>query len=144
MILQYPNKKLRARCKIIKRINDLVIKDANRLLETARKINKIYRLIFGIAANQIGITKRIVVLKRLSGKFIIMVNPEITSSFMPFLSVEKCFSLKSIVKMKIRRFFVKVKYLSLDEQVNYVLLFGPSAFTMQQEIDHLDGKLIID
>ena len=42
------------------------------------------------------------------------------------------------------KFFITLKYQNVKGEDVVIKLFGSAAFTMQQEIDHLNGKLIID
>ncbi|MFH1915690.1 MAG: peptide deformylase [Nanoarchaeota archaeon] len=97
-----------------------------------------------MAANQIGLKRRIVVLKRLGGQYVTMLNPKICSSSIPFLSIEICASLPGRIRLKKRKVFLVVEYVDLSEKKNVLRLSWFASFTMQQELDHLDGKLIID
>ena len=144
MILKYPHKKLRTVSKSVKKIDKFAIKESMKLYQAAKSFDNFYHPIFGLAANQVGITKRIILLKQLFGKFIIMINPEFTATILPFLSIDRCFSLPSVVRLRKRYFFVKIRYLDLNGINRQIWLFGPTAFFMQQEIYYLDGKLIID
>ncbi|MBN2567040.1 peptide deformylase [Candidatus Woesearchaeota archaeon] len=102
------------------------------------------KLVNGLAANQIGLDKRIVVLKRFPNRYHIMVNPEVVSSRLTIPSIEVCASLPGIVRMKLRKYWMRVRYHEPEGEIQHLSLFGSAAFTLQQELDHLDGRLIID
>ena len=143
-ILKYPDKRLRVICKEVTKINDNLKKESKQLFDALKSIDTPLTLINGLAANQIGLKKRVVILKRLGNKYITMINPKIVSSSILFLSIEICASLPKVIKLKKRKLFVRVKYQNLNGKQKSINLLGLTSFTMQQEIDHLNGKLIID
>lgn len=121
--------------------NKLIIQD---MLDTA-KANEPNCL--GLAANQIGILKRIILVK-LEGKYMTMVNPHFT----PVISAGKkqfkegCLSFP--LKMhsnqpKIRRFKkINLTYNWVTGREEKITLTKLPAVIVQHEIDHLNGKLI--
>ncbi len=142
-ILKHPNRKLRLVCSPVKAIDARARKEAQQMLEALRSIDTSFTLVNGLASNQVGLGSRIVVMK-LGFRFITMINPVIAASAVPCFSIEVCASLPGVVRLKRRKFFVKVDYLDLDGEKKAISLLWLASFTMQQEIDHLDGKLIID
>ncbi|MAG08511.1 hypothetical protein CMO89_03490 [Candidatus Woesearchaeota archaeon] len=142
-IIKHPDERLKTKCKEVSKINLSVKKEANELFLALKSIDSPFKIVNGLAANQIGLNKRIVILKK-TGRFITMINPEIVSSVIPFLSIEICASLPKVIRIKKRKLIIKVKYLGLDNKIHKITLFGLSSFTMQQEIGHLNGKLIIN
>lgn len=143
-IIQYPDERLRVKCKRIKTINNTIKKQVNSLLAALKSIDSPWKLTNGVAANQIGLNTRIVILKRFGKQFITFINPEITYSSIPFISIEICASLLGIIRIKKRKLIIQVEYKDLNNDLHKTTLYGLAAFTMQQEIDHLNGKLIID
>lgn len=96
----------------------------------------------GLACNQIGILKRIIVVFH-SGKWIVMVNPVITDKYAGKTSAkEMCLSRPGIKSFRKR--FKKVKVTYLDDQfvTRHITLSRLSARVVQHEVDHLDGKFI--
>lgn len=143
-VLKYPDKRLRIKCKKVKGIDGLVIENSKKLLESLKGIDNYLTLINGLAANQIGLSERIVILKRLGNKYVTMINPEIIYSSILFPSIEICASLPHVIRIKKRYFVTEIIYKDLENKNNKIKLYGFTSFTMQQEIDHLNGKLIID
>lgn len=98
----------------------------------------------GLAAVQIGELKRIILVQTEDGlKF--FVNPEIIEKSKETETAEEgCLSLPGLwLKIK-RAKQVEVKFLNLQGQQETIKAQGLLARILQHEIDHLDGKLIID
>ena len=110
---------------------------ANDLLET---------LIFhkegcvGMAANMIGISKRIIVFD-CGGAYMVMFNPEILKASGEYETEEGCLSLPGTRKTKRYR-KIKVRYQNEAMQVRLKTFDGWTAQIIQHEIDHLNGILI--
>ena len=114
-----------------------IVKD---LLDTAES-NKWNCL--GLAANQIGYHKRIIV-TTINKSFVVMVNPQINPHGKKVTKEESCLSFPGKwVKMK-RYYKVKVSYFDPINmiQVPCLKLKHKEARIIQHEMDHLNGKLI--
>lgn len=94
----------------------------------------------GMAANMIGIKKRIIVFDD-GGKFVTMYNPEIIKKSGEFETEEGCLSLSGTRKTKRFR-FITVKYRDEFFKEQQKAFFGWSAQIIQHEIDHCSGILI--
>ena len=94
----------------------------------------------GMAANMIGIKKRIIVFCKGSKQYV-MVNPQITSGFEPYETEEGCLSLTGVRKTKRYR-KITVKYQDQDFRSKTGTYDGYTAQIIQHEIDHCDGILI--
>ena len=94
----------------------------------------------GMAANMIGINRRIIVFDN-EGTYMTMFNPEIVKSSGPFEAEEGCLSLTGTRKTKRYR-TIKVQYQNERFQVRLKTFTGFSAQIIQHEIDHLNGILI--
>lgn len=94
----------------------------------------------GMAANMIGIKKRIIVFAH--GPFHIpMVNPQIVKKLGPYETEEGCLSLEG--KRPCKRFeTIEVKYLDRNFQKQRGRFSGFTAQIIQHEIDHCNGILI--
>ena len=94
----------------------------------------------GMAANMIGVRKRIIVF--CNGPFqMIMVNPQIIAKSGPFEAEEGCLSLPGVRKARrFRRITVRYQDMSLRQQTG--TFDGFTAQINQHEIDHCDGILI--
>ena len=94
----------------------------------------------GMAANMIGVKKRIIVFDN-NGTDMIMFNPEIIEKSGEYETEEGCLSLSGT--RKTRRFqFITVKYLDMNLKPQTGKFFGWSAQIIQHEIDHCNGILI--
>ena len=94
----------------------------------------------GLAAPQVGILKRIVVIDIGEGP-IILINPEIIETSGEQTGEEGCLSLPGKAGIVTRPNYAKVK--ALNEDMEEVILEGEGllARAFCHEIDHLDGKL---
>ena len=94
----------------------------------------------GMAANMIGINKRIIVFDN-EGKYMVMFNPEIIKKSGPYEAEEGCLSLTGIRKAK-RWKSIKVQYQNEQFQPRFKTFTGWTAQIIQHEIDHCEGVLI--
>lgn len=94
----------------------------------------------GMAANMIGINKRIIAFDDLKG-YTVMLNPEIIKCSGAYEAEEGCLSLTGTRKTK-RYKSVKVRYQNTDLQVRIKTYTGWTAQIIQHEIDHCNGIVI--
>ena len=97
----------------------------------------------GLAAPQVGILKRIVVIDVGDGP-IVLINPEILETEGSQTGDEGCLSLPGTAGSVTRPNYAKVK--ALNEDMEEVILEGEGllARAFCHEIDHLDGKMYVD
>jgi peptide deformylase len=94
----------------------------------------------GIAAPQIGISKRIMVVQGA-----VMVNPTWTPSKAPKeIVVEGCYSLPHKTYEVHRASYGWAKWRSINGEERSFKLSGLNAIVFQHELDHLDGKCCVD
>lgn len=72
-----------------------------------------------------------------------MVNPEIIEQRFLLPTITGCFSLSGLYLRKSYH-YLKIKYLTLDGKHKTEVFIGGNAILLQQEIDHINGKLICD
>jgi peptide deformylase len=99
----------------------------------------------GMAANMIGVKKRIIVFLDESGKtpkYTVMLNPEIIKRDGAYDTEEGCLSLLGGPRKCKRYKSIKVKYQTLDMQTRTKNFIGWTAQIIQHEVDHCDGVLI--
>ena len=94
----------------------------------------------GMAANMIGVCKRIIVFDN-EGTYMVMFNPEIIRKSSPYEAEEGCLSLTGIRKAK-RWQSIKVQYQNEQFQTRFKTFTGWTAQIIQHEIDHCEGVLI--
>lgn len=94
----------------------------------------------GMAANMIGISKRIIVFDN-EGTAMLMLNPEIMKQSEPYETEEGCLSLSGRRNTK-RYKKIKVKYQTTEFQTRIKTFTGWTAQIIQHEIDHCNRILI--
>lgn len=95
----------------------------------------------GMAANMIGITKRIIVFDN-EGSYMTMLNPVILKASDPYKTEEGCLSLLGGPRKCKRYKKIKVQYQNLQMQTRLKTFAGWTAQIIQHEIDHCNGVLI--
>jgi peptide deformylase len=139
-IRQYPDPALRMQARPVEEFDD----DLRRLVERMRGLMVDARGV-GLAATQVGILRRLFVFARGDDDVLALVNPEIVDrSDEVETDDEGCLSLQGVLTPVERAIAVSIA--GKDEQGKDVTykLEGFPARTVQHELDHLDGVLIID
>ena len=95
----------------------------------------------GMAANMIGVTKRIIVFDN-EGQYMTMLKPEILKAEGEYEAQEGCLSLLGGPRSCRRYQKIKVKYQNLQMQVRIKAFTGWTAQIIQHEVDHCNGVLI--
>ena len=99
----------------------------------------------GMAANMIGVKRRIIAFLDESGKspvYTVMLNPEIVKKDGAYDTEEGCLSLLGGPRPCTRYKSIKVKYQTADMQVRIKTYTGFTAQIIQHEVDHCNGVLI--
>ena len=142
-ILIEPDPILRKKCEPLENVDDDVRKLMNDMLETMYKAPGI-----GLAAIQVGILKRIVVIdlsKEEKKNPLFLVNPEIIyKSKNTSVYEEGCLSLPGQFAEIERPAECHIKYINYDGKETKLETKGLLATCIQHEIDHLNGILFID
>jgi peptide deformylase len=102
----------------------------------------------GLAAPQIGISKRIIIVdltKAKESRKITLINPKITFKSVDLEDYEEgCLSVPGVWGNVSRPDKIRVKGKLLNGQTVVINAEGYFARVLQHEMDHLDGKLFID
>ena len=142
-IITLPDPLLRKAQRPIERIDEDVRKLAADMLETMYAAPGV-----GLAAVQVGVSRRLIVLDTAKDEEppqpLVLINPEIVTLGSELRQHEEgCLSIPD-VRIDIERpRTLTVRYLDLDGKPQE-LAEGLLATAIQHEIDHLNGKLIID
>ena len=99
----------------------------------------------GMAANMIGVKKRIIAFLDKSGRvptYTVMLNPEIIKKDGVYDTEESCLSLLGGPRPCKRHKSIKIKYQTLELQTRIKTYTGWTAQIIQHEIDHCGGILI--
>lgn len=145
-IVIYPDPRLREKCSPVAEVTDEIRSLLNDMVETMYDAPGI-----GLAACQVGITKRLVVIDigedfetGAPGQLYKLVNPEIISSDGRVEGEEGCLSIPDIREYVTRAEKVVVKALNEQGTKIEICAAGLLAICLQHEIDHLNGVLFID
>jgi peptide deformylase len=103
----------------------------------------------GLAAPQVGVSKRVIAVHvqiedEDDSPLIVLANPEVTEASEEIEIEEGCLSLPGFLVPICRYRDIKVKGLNREGKMISINATGLFSVALQHEIDHLDGKLIID
>jgi len=144
-IIIYPNEVLREKALPVDEITPEIENLAQLMINTMQQRTSGV----GLAAPQVGVSKRIIVVKLDRGssedEILVMVNPEIIERSENNVSAtERCLSIPGKKNDVPRAKWVIVEYQNLAGEEVIVGEVNRNARIIQHEIDHLDGILIID
>jgi len=144
-IIKLPDPLLRKVSVPVERIDEEVRRLADDMLETMYAAPGV-----GLAAVQVGVPRRLVVLDTAKGddeppRPMVMINPEVVALGKEMREHEEgCLSIPD-VRIDIERpSSVTVRYLDREGKPQELAAEGLLATAIQHEIDHLNGRLIID
>ena len=144
-ILIHPDPRLKKVCEPVSDLDDDLRALADNMLETMYQAPGI-----GLAAPQIGVTKRMLVMDCIKEEGeapqpMVLINPEILQSSDDTNEYEEgCLSIPDQFGMVTRPSEVRVGFLDRDGNPQERDFDGLWATCVQHEIDHLNGKLFID
>lgn len=126
-------------CKEVKEMTERTSQLIDDMIETLYDANGV-----GLAAPQVGILKRIVVIDTTGQDLIVLINPRIIESDGEQTGYEGCLSIPGKSGIVTRPNYVKVA--ALDRNMNPIELEGTEllARAFCHELDHLDGHLYVE
>ncbi len=143
-IITVPDPILRKRALPIERVDDAVRRLADDMLATMYEAPGV-----GLAAPQVGVSRRLIVAdpagEDATRQPLVLINPEILTLGSEMRTYEEgCLSLPD-VKVDIERpTSLTVRFLDRDGRAHEIAATGLLATVIQHEVDHLEGRLIID
>ncbi len=142
-ILTYPHDILRNRAEPVKEVTDDIRQFIDDMAETMYAAPGV-----GLAANQVGVAKRIVVIDVEypddKPNLMVFVNPVIVEKNGAVTWEEGCLSFPEIHEDVDRAETVKVRALGRDGKPFELDADGLLSIAIQHELDHLEGVLLID
>ncbi|MFS8501437.1 MAG: peptide deformylase [Caldicoprobacter sp.] len=129
---------LRKESKPVEKIDERILQLLDDMAETMRHADGV-----GLAAPQVGILRRVVVIDVGEG-LIELINPEILETSGQQQGAEGCLSIPGVRGEVIRPEKVRVKALNRKGEPIEITGTGLLARALCHEIDHLDGILFID
>ncbi|MCL5057352.1 MAG: peptide deformylase [Actinobacteria bacterium] len=137
-VVQIGDEVLQEKAKEVKSITPNIIKLLNNMRDTMYANKGV-----GLAAPQIGISKRVIVVDVGEG-LTELINPSIVKASGQIKDTEGCLSLPDVVGDVVRAAEVRVKGLDRSGAEIEIKAVGYAARAFQHEIDHLEGILFID
>ncbi len=142
-ILHYPNQTLREKSLPVTVFDELLKTLSEHMFSLMYQYGGI-----GLAAIQIGIPRKIIVIDATQGleksKQLTLINPVIVSSFSSVPSDEGCLSVPGMFGTVDRYACIEIDFQDLSGNKQKRICSGLEAFVIQHELDHLDGILFID
>ena len=142
-ILIFPDPRLRTVAKTVEVVDDSIKKLAQDMLETMYQGSGI-----GLAATQVNVHKRVIVLDISESKDepLILINPEIKKIIDQNKKIfsEGCLSVPGFYEELKRPSSVEISYLDIDGERKLLSANDLLAVVIQHEMDHLDGKMMVD
>jgi len=142
-ILTYPHPLLRKPCKEVGTIDDETREFIRDMVETMYSANGI-----GLAASQVGVSKKIIVIDvspiDSQHELMAVINPEIVSGEGEIDHEEGCLSVPDCFEKVRRKEKLQVLGMTPEGKKIEMNAEGILAITLQHEIDHLNGVLILD
>lgn len=130
---------LEKKCKVVKEVNERILELIDDMFETMYDANGV-----GLAAPQIGILKRIVVIEIDEENSYVLINPVILEVDGEQVGYEGCLSVPGKTGIVKRPNHIKVK--AFDENMEEFILEGEGllARAICHECEHLEGELYVD
>lgn len=138
-VVKYPAEVLRAVAAPVARVNKRVRQLIEQMVVVTKKAHGI-----GLAAPQVGVSERVVVVSIDGRKLTALVNPVILRAEGEQIGEEGCLSLPGLYGEVLRKAAIEVEALDAEGRSINLFLEGLSARVVQHEIDHLDGVLFVD
>lgn len=135
-ILKYPNKMLNTKSEDVIELTEQVKNIINDMKDTM-----IFNKGLGLAAIQIGIKKKILIVNTLNdnNEILVIINPKIIYQNKTHTYKEGCLSFPDIFVDIQRKKIIKITFLSLDKKNKIIKANNLLSICIQHEIDHLNG-----
>ena len=142
-ILKFPDQDLRTKAEVVETFDAALKTLTDDMFETMHSVNGI-----GLAATQIGISKRVAVIdiSQEKNEPFVIINPEIeilnTSKNEDY--DEGCLSVPGFFETVSRPSDIKLTYQDLNGEKKEIKPEGLLTKVVQHELDHLNGRLFVD
>jgi peptide deformylase len=142
-ILRYPHEVLLTASEEVREIDDDLRRLVADMIQTMHAAPGV-----GLAANQIGVTRRIAVVDLTCGEdptqLLVLINPRIIENAGSYREDEGCLSLPGFTEGVWRPERCVIEAMNLDGRVRRLEGSGLLARAFNHELDHLDGRLFIE
>ena len=142
-IVTYPDERLKTKAKPVTKIDDRIQTLADDMAETMYAAPGV-----GLAANQVGVLERIVVVDAeypdADPNLLVLINPEILERRGTITWEEGCLSFPEVLEEIERSEWIRVAAHNKEGKAFEMEAQGLPAVVIQHEIDHLEGVTLID
>ena len=138
-IITFPDKVLRRKARKIKTIDRSIKRLSYDMVDTMNDAGGI-----GLAANQVGVLKSLIVVQLPEEEPRIYINPEILYREGSRMVEEGCLSVPGFVGNVERSIWVKFRALNLESKTVRIKADSLLAQVLEHEVDHLNGILYMD
>lgn len=138
-ILKIGDETLRKVCRPVDAVTPRIQRLIDDMIETMRAADGV-----GLAAPQVGVLRRVVVIETPDEGLFVLINPKIIAFSGEQESEEGCLSVPGRWGITKRPMHVTVRAMNRNGEVVDITGSGLLAKAFCHEIDHLDGKLYVD
>ena len=142
-ILIFPDPRLRTVAKAVEKVDDSLKKLTEDMLETMYEGSGI-----GLAATQVDVHKRVIVIDISEKKDepLVLINPVLKKVIDPELKTysEGCLSVPGFYEELERPSEVEISFQDVNGQDHTLIANGLLSVVVQHEMDHLEGKMMVD
>lgn len=138
-LLYYPNIKLKEYCHDVKDFNEELHKKLDQMLPIMIENNGM-----GLAANQVGLSDRMFIMKDLKGKIWEFINPEVLFEYGAQYKNESCLSFPELVVQVKRPEQISIRAFDRNGEVFHVSAVEKEAICISHEIEHLNGNTFLE
>jgi len=142
-ILLFPDPRLRIVAKAVEKVDDSVKKLTEDMLETMYEGSGI-----GLAATQVDVHKRVIVvdISEKKDEPLVLINPVLKKVIDPELKTysEGCLSVPGFYEELERPSEIELSFQDVNGQDQTLIANGLLSVVVQHEMDHLEGKMMVD
>ena len=142
-ILIFPDPRLRTVAKAVEKVDDSLKKLTEDMLETMYEGSGI-----GLAATQVDVHKRVIVADISENKDepLVLINPVLKKVIDPELKTysEGCLSVPGFYEELERPSEIEISFQDVNGQDHTLIANGLLSVVVQHEMDHLEGKMMVD
>ena len=142
-ILIFPDPRLRTVAKAVEKVDDSVKKLTEDMLETMYEGSGI-----GLAATQVDVHKRVIVadISEKKDEPLVLINPVLKKVIDPELKTysEGCLSVPGFYEELERPSEIEISFQDVNGQDHTLIANGLLSVVIQHEMDHLEGKMMVD
>ena len=142
-ILIFPDPRLRTVAKAVEKVDDSLKKLTEDMLETMYEGSGI-----GLAATQVDVHKRVIVadISEKKDEPLVLINPVLKKVIDPELMTysEGCLSVPGFYEELERPSEIEISFQDVNGQDHKLIANGLLSVVVQHEMDHLEGKMMVD